>query len=51
MPFGQAQRVFRLKKIQAEVTARISDDFGLVLVNQEAVTFCYNCSLLSESVI
>lgn len=50
-PFGQAQRVFRLKKIQAAVTARVSVGFGLVLVNEVAVTFCYNCSLLSESVI
>lgn len=47
-PFGQTQRVFRLKKIPAAVRARVSAGLGLVLVNEGAATFC---SLLSESII
>lgn len=49
--FVQEQGGFRLQKIQAAATARVFAGSGLVLLNEMAVTFCYNCFLLIESII
>lgn len=49
--FVQEQGGFRLQKIQAAATARVFAGSGLVLLNEMAVTLCYNCFLLIESII